>query len=227
MRIDGASGIDPLTGDPRVAAFFGERFEAVEAFDALLREHGVEQGLIGPNEVGRLWERHLLNSAAVVPFLPDGPMADVGSGAGLPGLVVAAMEPERDIVLIEPMERRVAWLEEAVSRLGLERVRVIRARAEEAQGRVQVVSVIARAVAPISRLVPWCASLLSENGVMLLLKGRAAQAEVGAAENVLKREGFYAEVIEAMTLSGLEPARVVRLSRDRLVGSGGRLRLES
>ena len=91
------------------------RFDAVAAFAALLAAEGEKRGLIGPRELERLWERHILNSAAVVPFLGQGRIVDVGSGAGLPGIVIAAMLPDREVVLVEPMERRVAWLEEAAA----------------------------------------------------------------------------------------------------------------
>lgn len=221
MRTEMAFGGDPLAGDPRVAAYFGERYEAVTAFAALLAEQGIDRGLIGPREAGRLWERHLLNSAAIVPFLAEGSVADVGSGAGLPGLVIAAMEPEREVILVEPMERRVAWLEEAIATLGLERVRVVRARAEEARG-ARAVSVVARAVAPIAKLAPWCEPLVSEGGEMLFLKGHSAEEEISTARMVLTRMGLLAEVIEAPTIEGVTPTRVVRLRRGVAVGRDAR-----
>ncbi len=197
--------------DPRVSRFFGDRFGAVSAFAALLAKYGTDRGLIGPHEAARLWERHILNSAAVVPFLPGGAAADVGSGAGLPGLVIAAMQPTRPITLIEPMERRVVWLTEAVATLGLLNVTVTRARAEDLAGVLKVQAVTARAVAPVAKLVAWCAPLLAPDGEMLFLKGRSAEAEVGAAGVAIRRAGLQAEVLEALTLDGLEPTRVVRL----------------
>ena len=205
-------GPDPLADDPRVAVFFGARYSAVAGFTGLLRELGPERGLVGPRELNRLWERHILNSAAVVPFLPAGTVADVGSGAGLPGLVIAAMEPKREVVLIEPMERRATWLGEVSGLLGLKNVRVIRARAEDVRG-VGVRAVTARAVAPLAKLVRWCAPLAGAEGEMLFLKGRSAVAEVEAAQAVIARAGFHAEVMEAPTLEGLAPTTVVRLSR--------------
>lgn len=208
----GALGADPLEGDPRVAEYLGEHFAPVRAFGALLAEQGALRGLIGPREVARLWERHLLNSAAVVPFLPPGTIVDVGSGAGLPGLVVAAMRPGQRVLLVEPMERRTAWLEEAAAALGLRNVEVVRGRAEELEGRVVAEGVTARAVAPLGRLAKWCAPLLAPGGRMCLLKGRGAHDEVAAARHSLRRLGLAAEVLEAPTLPGLEPTRVVRLS---------------
>jgi len=208
--------VDPLSGDPRLADVFGERLGAVSAFrDALVAE-GEKRGLIGPREASRLWERHLLNSAAVVRFLRDGAVIDVGSGAGLPGLVIAAVEPGREVILIEPMERRVAWLEEIAGRLGLQNVRVIRARAESAAGLVRAPSVTARAVAPLAKLARWCVPLVAEGGQMLFLKGRGAGEEVAAASGALRSLRLEAEVVEVASLPGLEATRVIRLVRARL-----------
>ncbi len=208
-----ADALDPLAGDGRVRAFFGPRYDAVAAFAALLAEHGVERGLIGPRELPRLWERHILNSAAVAQFLPvqGAPVADVGSGAGLPGVVLAAMQPEREFVLIEPMERRVAWLTEASEAVGLDNVTVLRGRAEEVAAQVSAAAVTARAVAAVAKLVKWCAPLLAPGGEMVLLKGRSAADEVEAAKYALRKAGLVAEVHEAPTLEGIEPTRVVRL----------------
>jgi 16S rRNA (guanine527-N7)-methyltransferase len=199
--------------DPRVVSFFGDRIDAVRAFADLLVQHGPERGLIGPRETSRLWERHILNSAAVVPFLPNGAIADVGSGAGLPGLVIAAMEPQRSINLIESMDRRVAWLSEAIDQLGLCNVTVTRGRAENLSGSVTVQAVTARAVAPIVKLVAWCTPLLAPGGEMLFLKGRSAQEEVDAASGVLRQAGMSAEVREAHTIEGIDPTYVVRIGR--------------
>ncbi len=204
---------DPLAGDPRLANYFGERLGAVAAFrDALVAE-GEKRGLIGPREASRLWERHLLNSAAVVPFLRDGAVIDVGSGAGLPGLVIAAMEPYREVVLIEPMERRAVWLEEIALRLGLANARVIRARAESAAGLVRAPAVTARAVAPLAKLARWCVPLVADGGQMLFLKGRGAADEVASAAGALRALRLEAEVLEAASLPGLEATRVIRLVR--------------
>ncbi len=204
---------DPLDGDERVAQYFGARFAAVRAFRELLLSEGETRGLIGPREAGRLWERHLLNSAAVVPFLPAGPVIDVGSGAGLPGLVIALMEPEREVVLVETMERRTAWLAEAAERLGLDRVRVVRARAEMLAGVERAPAITARAVAPLAKLARWCEPLLAPGGAMLFLKGRAAADEVASSEAALRKLRLVADVLNAPTLPGLEPTRVVRLAR--------------
>jgi 16S rRNA (guanine527-N7)-methyltransferase len=195
-------------------ALFGSRFDAVAAFAAMLAEQGEKRGLIGPRELERLWERHVLNSAAVVPFLGPGRIVDVGSGAGLPGMVIAAMLPDREVVLVEPMERRVAWLEEAAATIGLDNVTVTRARAEEVAGSLKADALTARAVASIDKLVKWCLPLLSETGHMALLKGRTAAEEIERAKYVLRKAGLSAEVLSAPTLAGLEPTTVVRIVRD-------------
>lgn len=195
-------------------ALLGDRYDAVASFAALLAQEGETRGLIGPRELDRLWERHVLNSAAVVPFLGTGSIVDVGSGAGLPGLVVAAMVPDREVTLIEPMERRVAWLLEAAEHVGLDNVRVLRGRAEEYWEGVEADALTARAVASIDKLVKWCAPLLAEGGHMALLKGRSAGDEIDRAKYVLRKARLVAEVIEAPTLPGLEPTTVVRISRD-------------
>lgn len=205
--------VDPLTGDPRVRDYFGQQYESVAAFTAMLAVAGVERGLVGPREVPRLWERHILNSAALVPFLPTGAVADVGSGAGLPGLVIALMQRDRAVTLIESMERRVAWLTEVVGALGLVNVTVVRARAEDLAGSLTVPVITARAVAPVAKLVRWCAPLLAANGEMLLLKGKSAEDEVREARPHLQRARLRAEIHEAHTIVGLEPTMVVRLSR--------------
>jgi len=205
---------DPLEGDPRIADYFGERLGAVSAFRDALAAEGERRGLIGPREASRLWERHLLNSAAVVRFLADGAVIDVGSGAGLPGLVIAAMEPGREVILVEPMERRVAWLEEIAGRLDLRNVRVIRARAESAAGLVRAPAVTARAVAPLAKLARWCVPLVAAGGQLLFLKGRGAADEVLAAAGALRSLRLKAEVVEVASLPGLEATRVIRLVRE-------------
>jgi len=205
---------DPLDGDAAVASYLGERYDAVRGFGVLLADQGVLRGLIGPREMSRIWERHLLNSAAVVPFLGEGTVADVGSGAGLPGIVIAAMEPERPVVLIEPMERRVDWLLEASRTLNLTNVTVVRGRADEVTNVVRADAVTARAVASIDKLVKWCAPLLSVGGRMVFLKGRTAADELDRAKYVLRKHGLTGSVHTAATIAGVEPTTVVSLARD-------------
>lgn len=168
-------------------AVFGDRLPVVRRFAADLAEHGERLGLIGPLEPPRLWSRHVLNSGLLAEFVPEGAtIADVGSGAGLPGLVLAAARPDLDVVLIEPMERRVRWLEEERDRLGLERVRVERARAEEVEARRFDV-VTARAVGALTGLLPITARLARAGGALALLKGAAVDAEVEKAQKVIRR----------------------------------------
>jgi 16S rRNA (guanine527-N7)-methyltransferase len=206
---------DPLSGDPRLVEFFGAAFPAVDGFHAMLTAEGVLRGLIGPREVPRLWERHLLNSAALAPYLPTtGRLVDVGSGAGLPGVVLAAMLPDVEVVLLEPMERRVEWLTEVAERLGLPNAVVRRGRAEECHGVLTAQAVTARAVAPMDRLARWTLPLLEVGGVLVTLKGRQAAEEIAAAKHAIhKLGGGAAEVHRAGTIDGLEPTTVVRLER--------------
>lgn len=207
------SDFDAL-GPSALREFFGDRFESVQAFAQLLAAEGETRGLIGPRELDRLWERHILNSAAVVPFLGEGRIADVGSGAGLPGLVIAAMLPDREVTLIEPMERRVAWLEEAAAQVGLANVVVIRGRAEEVRDTVRADVVTARAVASIDKLIKWCEPLLAPEGHMALLKGRSAADEIDRAKYALRKAKLVAHIESAPTMAGVEPTTVVRLIRD-------------
>lgn len=209
------SGTDlPSLDQQALRSLLGERYDAVAAFATMLADQGETRGLIGPREVERLWARHILNSAAVVPFLGEGLIVDVGSGAGLPGIVIAAMLPQREVVLVEPMERRVAWLEEVAREIGLDNVTVRRARAEEVAGEVRADALTARAVASIDKLVKWCLPLLSESGHMALLKGRSAADEIERAKYVLRKAHLSAEVVSAPTIDGLEPTTVVRIVRD-------------
>ncbi|WNM27314.1 16S rRNA (guanine(527)-N(7))-methyltransferase RsmG [Demequina capsici] len=204
---------DPLEGSLEVAEFFGPTYGRVRGFAELLADQGVLRGLIGPRELERIWERHILNSAAIAPFLGAGTLVDVGSGAGLPGMVIAAMEPDRRVILVEPMERRVQWLLEASRNVGIENVIVVRGRAEEVRESVEGDIITARAVASVDKLIKWCAPLLAPEGHMVLLKGRSAADELERAKYALRKHRMTGEVLEAGTLEGLEPTRVVRLSR--------------
>lgn len=187
--------------------------DLLERYAQVLRGPGVARGLLGPREPERLWSRHLLNCAAVESLIPrDERVVDVGSGAGLPGLVLACVRPDLEVTLVEPMARRVEFLEECVQVLGLARVAVLRARAEEAAGAVSATTVTARAVAPLVRLIPMAMPLLQPGGQLLALKGSGAQAELSAAHSMLRR--FSVEAAEVVTCgAGLveTPTTVVRL----------------
>lgn len=200
-----------LESEPEAAvALFGERIEAARAFTRALAAHGEERGLIGPLEAPRLWTRHVLNSAAISPLFA-GKVADVGSGAGLPGLVLAIARPDVEWVLIEPMERRVAWLEEQRHALGLGNVEVVRARAEDWRGGAVFDAVTARAVSALRTLVPLTAPLVRDGGELVLLKGAGAAAEIDAAAKQLRAARVSGARVEVWGEGLLdEPTRVVR-----------------
>jgi 16S rRNA (guanine527-N7)-methyltransferase len=199
---------------------FAERLPVAGRYADLLAEDGVLRGLIGPREVSRLWERHLLNCAVVTELLPAGAaVVDVGSGAGLPGLALAIRRTDLAVTLVEPLQRRVQFLTEAVHLLGLDlQVRVVRGRAEEKAVRDGLAGadwVTARAVAPLDRLAGWCLPLLRPGGALLALKGASADSEVAEHRTALGQLG--AGEIDVVTCgSGLlaEPTTVVRIRRN-------------
>jgi 16S rRNA (guanine527-N7)-methyltransferase len=200
-----------IEAEPAAAQrIFGERIELARRFTTALGAHGEERGLIGPLEPPRLWTRHILNSAVIAPLF-SGRVADVGSGAGLPGLVLAIARPDVQWVLIEPMERRVSWLSEQSDALGLDNVRVVRARAEEWREGPVFDAVTARAVSALRTLVPITAPLVRDGGQLVLLKGASAANEIDAAEKQLRRfrvTGARVEVVGEGILD--EPSRVIR-----------------
>lgn len=203
-----------LEAEPAEAApLFGDRIELARRFALNLVEHGEERGLIGPQEPPRLWNRHILNSAIAAPLFPAGSrVGDVGSGGGLPGIVLAIARPDIEWVLIEPMERRVAWLEEQVADLGLENVAIERARAEEA-GRYEGIldAVTARAVSALRTLIPWTAPLARDGGELILLKGQSVDAEIEKAAKVIRKHKLSDVRVEVIGEGVIaEPTRVFR-----------------
>ncbi|RFA17525.1 16S rRNA (guanine(527)-N(7))-methyltransferase RsmG [Subtercola boreus] len=179
---------ESLETEPDVAAvLFGESIQTARQFTANLAVHGEEYGLIGPLELPRLWSRHIVNSVLVAPLIRPGRVGDVGSGAGLPGLVLAIARPDVEFVLIEPMERRVKWLDEQASELGLGNVTVMRGRAEDVGFTGGLDQITARAVSAFSKLIPMCAPLVRPDGELVLMKGAGAAAEVEAAAKQIKR----------------------------------------
>ncbi|MFC9683126.1 16S rRNA (guanine(527)-N(7))-methyltransferase RsmG [Streptomyces sp. NPDC056948] len=170
---------------------FGDRFADAVRYAELLAQAGVQRGLIGPREVPRLWERHLLNCAVLSEVVPEGvTVCDVGSGAGLPGIPLALVREDLKITLLEPLLRRTNFLTEVVELLGLDHVTVVRGRAEEVMGKIQPVHVVtARAVAPLDRLAAWGVPLLRPYGEMLALKGDAAEEELKSASAALSKLG--------------------------------------
>lgn len=198
VTVEPEGGVGPQTES--VQRFFADRMPWVERYAAALADQGVLRGLLGPREVPRLWERHILNSAAVAPSLPStGVVVDLGSGAGLPGVVLACRRPDLSFVLVEPMLRRSDWLREVVDVVGLDNVEVRRARAEELVGEVVADVVTARAVAPLDRLAGWALPLCRVGGELLALKGERAEEELVAARAGLDRVGG-------------DPGRVLRVS---------------
>ena len=199
---------------PEVAGeIFGPAAPKAEHYARLLAGLGVDRGLIGPNEIPRVWERHLLNCAVVASLVPTPcSLVDLGSGAGLPGIVLALLLPDAEVTLLEPMAKRAAFLEECVTELGLDNATVRRARAEELAGTVAVDVVTARAVAPLDRLAVLAVRLLRPGGTVLAIKGAKAAQEVQAAQGALTRLGVqHAEVLLAGSGKVDPAATVVRL----------------
>ena len=180
--------VDTLEAEPAVAAqLFGDRIDVAREFTRHLAEQGEELGLIGPLELPRLWSRHILNCVVVAPLLRRGLVGDVGSGAGLPGLVLAIARPDVSFVLIEPMERRVAWLNSQITALGLTNASVLRARAEDIRLNAPLDQVTARAVSALSTLIPLTAPLVKAGGEMIFMKGARVDDEVLAAAKAIRK----------------------------------------
>lgn len=194
---------------------FGERLPHARTYAEHLATTGVEWGLIGPRELDKLWTRHILNCAVVAPLIHDDDVVgDIGSGAGLPGLVLSLAQPHASFVLIEAMERRVDWLRMVVDDLGIENIRIIRGRVEDLVDDEVFTVVTARAVKALNVLVEWSAPVLSPGGRLLALKGLKAQEEIDKAKKVLKRHKMTPPVIKLMGEEFLEiPTRVVETAR--------------
>lgn len=199
--------------EPDAAAVIaGDRIDVLRDFTRDLAERGERLGLIGPLEAPRIWTRHVLNSALLAPLVePGARVADIGTGGGMPGLVLAIVRPDARFELIEPMERRCAWLNEQIERLGLENAAVKRGRAEEYHGAFEVDQITARAVTALRKLIPLTVPLLRGGGEMLFLKGASVENEVAAAEKVLRKHrvgGISVEELGAGLLD--ETTRVFR-----------------
>ena len=190
---------------------YGTRFPLINRYVDILGSTAVDWGLLGPREAERLWDRHILNSAALSGLIPaDSAVADVGSGAGLPGIPLAILRPDLRVALIEPLLRRFTFLTQTVEELQISnRVEVVRSRAEDHQHAYDVI--VARAVAPLDRLIGWCNSLRTSAGVILALKGSSAADEIVAARQQLEAAQLEAEVLKIGAHSDVEPATVVRL----------------
>lgn len=198
---------------PAAREVFGDVLSTAERYADFLAGPGVERGLLGPREVDRLWDRHLLNCAVMAEVIPPkADVVDLGSGAGLPGLVLAMVREDLTLTLLEPLLRRTVFLNECVDLLGLPNVRVHRARAEEVVGEFAADVVTARAVAPLERLVRWALPLLHPGGELLALKGERAAEEIREADPVLREfDVRAAEVLRVGRGKVDPPATVVRV----------------
>lgn len=214
----------PAAPEGAADAFHGH-LGVAERFAAILADTGVSHGLIGPREVPRLWERHLLNCVAIANATGDGPVIDVGSGAGLPGVVIAIARPEVEVHLVEPLLRRTQWLDGVVADLDLGNVTVHRARAEELAGSLSAPVVTARAVARLDKLARWCAPLLTPNGRLMALKGRSAAQELDEDRAALVRLGAArAEVTEHFCPGLNEPVLTIDVEFAETARASGRQR---
>jgi 16S rRNA (guanine527-N7)-methyltransferase len=185
-----------------------------EAYAASLATDGVVRGLIGPREAPRLWERHLLNCAVLADAIPESvTVCDVGSGAGLPGLVLAIARPDLTVTLLEPLLRRTTYLSEVVEGLGLTNVEVVRGRAESLHGERTFDVVTSRAVAPLARLLEWSMPLVAPSGRLVAMKGSSLAEEIADAQPVLARLGCTTpEILELGTNQNFSPTSAVRVT---------------
>lgn len=208
-----APDVEPMPAAAR--DLFGDRLPLAVRYVEMLASAGVERGLIGPRETPRLWTRHLLNSVAIAAALPAGEalrVVDIGSGAGLPGIPLALARPDLRVTLLESLARRVAFLTEVISELDLD-IEVVHGRAEEvAEPRWDVA--VARAVAPLDRLLALTDRLVQARGLLLAIKGRTAPTEVAAASDAIRRRSTSAaDVLEVG--NGAAGATVIRVVLDR------------
>ncbi|BBZ09662.1 ribosomal RNA small subunit methyltransferase G [Mycolicibacterium doricum] len=201
-----------VTPPPTAEAVFGHRLQAAQRYADFLVTVGVDRGMIGPRETDRVWDRHILNSAALGELiLPGERIADIGSGAGLPGIPLALARPDVQVTLIESMQRRCEFLTEVVDVLGLA-VTVVRGRAEDSGvqrevGEMDVVT--SRAVGSLDKLATWGMGMLRDGGRMLALKGARAEAEVEESRRVLARVGVVDVRVLRCGADYLDPAAIV------------------
>jgi 16S rRNA (guanine527-N7)-methyltransferase len=220
------AGVSRETPPPPPVAeeVFASRTPLARRYADLLATEGVIRGLIGPREAPRLWERHLLNCAVLTELLPEGTdVCDLGTGAGLPGLVLAIRRPDLRVTLVEPLLRRTTFLDEVVADLGLSGVTVVRGRAEDLHGRRHFAAVTSRALAPLPRLLDWSMPLVSEGGSLLAMKGTSVRDEIEGAREPLRRHG--AGTVEVVTVGADiidPPTTVLRVESTR----SSRLRLD-
>lgn len=192
-------------------AVFGDELERAREYSRILATRGVEWGVIGPREVSRLWDRHLMNCAVLTELIDADcrTLADIGSGAGLPGIVLAMLLPRVRVTLIEPLERRVKFLTECLAELDVPNATVVRSRAEDLAGKMSADVVTARAVAPLERLVPLAVGLVRSGGTVLAIKGDSAADELSRAKSVLRRIGARGAEVLRVGHGKVDPATSV------------------
>lgn len=214
VKHDGPTQTPPA---PELArGVFADALSIAQRFAVLLATEATVRGLIGPREVPRLWERHLVNCALITDLVPEGSsVCDVGSGAGLPGIVMAVRRPDLAVTLVEPLLRRTTFLDEAVASLDLENVEVVRSRAEALHGIRTFDVVTSRAVAPMTRLSEWSLPLVRTGGLFLAMKGSSVQAELDAAMSAIRSGGARLDEVVILGDDLIEPpVRVVRVVKE-------------
>lgn len=214
---DDGAAVEAVEPQPAIAAeLAGAHLPKLEVFAQALADRGELLGLIGPQELPRLWTRHIVNSALLAPLITEGArVADVGTGGGFPGIVLASIRPDAEFRLIEPMERRCVWLNEMIEALELENATVLRGRAEEYHDAFEVDQITARAVTALRKLIPLTAPLLRDGGEFLLLKGSGVDAEIEAAHKVIRKHKVTDISVELLGENVTEVTRVFRAHIDR------------
>ncbi|MDO4913926.1 MAG: 16S rRNA (guanine(527)-N(7))-methyltransferase RsmG [Bifidobacteriaceae bacterium] len=219
--------MDQLEGSPILQKVLGSALPKLEIFYKKLADEGEPRGIIGPRDVDIIWERHILNSHAVVPFIEDflknkkqKTVADIGSGGGFPGIVAAACLPEVSFTLIEPMERRVEWLQECVNSLELNNVDIYHGRAQDVAEDIKAevtnpfTIVTCRAVAPMTKLSNWALPLVAEDGKLLAIKGQSAQNEIDKAiKEIKKNKGINPRVLDAPVGEYLQSTFIISVDK--------------
>ena len=203
----------PVSRETLIPTYFGERKEEISRYAQILATWGIERGLIGPKEGDRIWERHIANCIPITTLIKkEASVIDIGSGAGLPGIVIALARPDLKVTLLEPLQRRVDFLNEVIAELGLD-IAIIRGRSESIKGSFGVVT--ARAVAPLPKLLNLSWHLVAPGGVVLAMKGESAAEELATAE--LEARKVFKKVahseIHELQLGDLPLARIVELKK--------------
>jgi len=194
----------------------GDSWQQLDTYAQMLWDEGEERGLIGPRELPRLWSRHILNSMAINDYIPQRAVSiDIGSGGGLPGIVLATTRPDVHVHLVESMERRVTWLEEVVHALDLTNVTIHRTRIQDLHGEFQAQIVTARAVAALKKLVPMAMPVLKSGGKLVALKGERAQLEIDDARSAFKKNKVATVDLHVVEVPGTDEATRVVVATKR------------